>query len=83
MFPDEPRSSSPVAWANAESYTFCGKLKMHMKLSFSTALTDLMSVIPDCLALSTFSWIILHAQVNIFLLNPAGQQKFTSFVKVR
>ena len=27
---------------------------MHMKLSFSTALTVLISVIPDCLALSTF-----------------------------
>ena len=83
MFSDAPGSSSPVAWAHAKSYTSSGKLKMHMKLSFLTTLTDLISVIPDYLALLTFSWIILHAQVNIFSSNPAGQWNFTSFVNVR
>ena len=68
---------------HAESYMSSGKLKMHLKLSFLTTLTDLISVIPDCLALSTFSWIILHAQVSIFSLNPAGQWNFMSFVNVR
>ena len=40
--------------AHAESYTSSGKLKTRMKLSFLTALTDLMSVTPACLVLLTF-----------------------------
>ena len=81
--PDDAGSSSPVAWAHAESYTSSGKLKTCIKLSFSTAFTVLISVIPDCLALLTFSCIILQAQANMFLSNPAGQQNFTSLVNVR